>query len=95
MKITCTKSEKEQLIAMISSSPYCLLDKFLCNPERNCDNCLSKNIEWEVTDDDWMTVEKVIEDLGALRDFFEEETGATPLAILRAMELLSKEAKNE
>ena len=58
MKITCTKDEKEMLIISLANSIHCpfeFTESVSCKVAPNlntCMECVRKNIEWEVTDDE-------------------------------------------
>ena len=48
MKITCTQYQKACLIRMIDENINCILD--IENCEKDCRECIEKNIEWEIED---------------------------------------------
>ena len=51
MKITCTAEEKETMVKTLAKSRVypCVLVNSNCLKYTACDECVEKNIEWEVT----------------------------------------------
>lgn len=50
IKITCTEMEKLDFKNRVCDSIGCIFP-FKCPEPMRCDECIEKNIEWEVTDD--------------------------------------------
>ena len=50
IKITCTKSEKADLINILEHANYCMIaDDCSHVGTTDCRKCLNMNIEWEIT----------------------------------------------
>ena len=54
MKIICTKTEKENLLDSVASSPFCPLGNWNCAKTyaEKCADCFEQFEEWETTDED-------------------------------------------
>ena len=51
MKIICTKEERNKLVNAIMLASPCIIGEHCPNDTEYCYQCIDKNIEWEIEDE--------------------------------------------
>lgn len=51
MKIICTTEERNKLVNAMMLAYPCIISNHCPNDVEHCYQCIDKNIEWEITDD--------------------------------------------